>query len=187
MSLTRAFSTGDLSVRSDQRTIVGIAVPWNRPTTVSDDGRTAYTESFDRGAFARTIAERGDRVKLLAVHDRRSLPVGRAALLREDAAGLYAELRVSNTRAGDEVLELVRDGSLDGLSIGFRGITHETPAPRTVVRTEVRLDEISVVPFPAYEDARIHAVRAVLTPNLATARRRLELARAAAATYMENR
>ena len=173
-SLTRAFN-GELEVRSDGRTVVGLAVPWNTPTRVSDGG-PAYLEAFDKGAFARTIVERGDRVKLLALHDSRRMPLGRVNLLREDTNGLYIEARVSNTREGDEALELIRDGALDGLSIGFKPVRDLTRAG-VVVRTEVRLNEVSAVSFPAYDDARIQAVRSFDQPQLIIARRRLELAR----------
>jgi len=173
--LTRAFA-GDLEVRSDGRTVVGIAVPWDQPTRVSDGGRP-YTEAFARGAFARTIAERGSKVKFLAQHNRQALPIGRATLLREDAAGLYGEFRVSATTAGDEVLELVRDGALDGLSVGFAPVKQHQQRDVTV-RTEVRLDEVSAVSSPAYEGARIAAVREAAPETILIARRRLEIARA---------
>lgn len=170
----------DLEVRNggDGRTITGLAVPFGRDTEVSDGGGH-YLERFVRGAFARTIAERGDRVKLLAQHQRTQLPVGRATVLREDPAGLYAELKVSKTEAGDEVLELVRDGALDGLSVGFRPI-RDRQAGTVLERVEVRLDEISAVAFPAYDDARVLAVRQEQLPPLPVdlARQRLDLLRA---------
>ncbi len=118
ITLTRAFA-GDLEVRSDGRTVAGICVPWGTPTRVRDASGPAYDEAFARGSFARTIAERSDRVKFLAMHNSRSMPLGRATLLREDSKGLYGEFRVSATPAGDDALELIRDGALDGLSVGF--------------------------------------------------------------------
>lgn len=156
-TLTRSFST-DLEVRgADGRTIVGIAVPFDVPAWI--DTLHAH-EVFRMGAFARTIAERADRVKLLAQHDTRSLPLGRATLLREDPAGLYLEGRVSRTTAGDEALELIRDGALDSFSIGFSPIAENWSRSGDLVeRTEVALREVSVVAFPAYEGAAITAVR----------------------------
>lgn len=175
---TRAFPT-DLEIRGgDGRTIVGIAAPFDSPAQIADMGGR-YTETITRGAFARTIAERGAaKVKLLVQHEARSLPIGRATTLREDAAGLYGEFRISATERGDEVLELVRDGALDGLSIGFR-VIRDKWSPDHSIRNllEARLDEVSVVNFPAYESARIEAVRAELAPNLVIAQRRLELLR----------
>lgn len=180
--ITRGFPA-DLEVRSDGRTVAGIAVPFNTVARVSDGG-PSYDESFSHGAFSRTIAERGDRVKLMVQHDRKALPIGRAMLLREDSLGLYGEFRVSQTRAGDEALELLRDGALDGLSVGFRPIAQSGNARSGVVRTQVRLDEVSVVSFPAYDTARVLAVRSADAPRINLARRRLELARLAAATYL---
>lgn len=166
----------DLEVRGDGRTIVGLAVPFDEPTVIVERGRS-YTEVFRRGAFARTIAERGPaKVKLLAQHDRERLPVGRATVLREDPAGLYGEFHVSATRAGDEVLALVRDGALDALSVGFRPIRDRWSEDRsTVERLEVALAEVSVVAWPAYEGAVIHAVRGDRSLPVQLARRQLNL------------
>lgn len=158
--ITRAF-TGDLEVRADSegRTIAGIVVPYDTVAMVSDGG-PAYKESFARGSFKRTIQHRGPRVKLLYQHNARE-PIGRALTLREDPEGLYGEFRVSNIPDGDHALELVRDGVLDSFSVGFTGIKSEK-RNGVVVRTEVALREASLVTFPAYEDARITAVREAL-------------------------
>lgn len=153
----------DLEIRGDGRTVVGIAVPFDAPTPIRD-ASGSYTELFRRGAFAKTISERGDRVKFLAQHDRRAMPLGRATLLREDAAGLYAEFRVSQTRDGDDALALIRDGALDALSIGFRPVKDVWNRARSMVeRTEARLDEVSAVSFPAYDGALIAGVRTAAT------------------------
>jgi HK97 family phage prohead protease len=158
--LVRRTSAADLEVRADGRTVVGIAVPFNTPTEIRTPGRAgSFVESFVRGAFARTIAERGSRVKFVGQHDYAAMPLGRAQLLREDAAGLYGEFRVSNTAAGDEALELIRDGALDALSVGFKPITERLTHDGEVQRTEVALYEVSAVAFPAYEGALISAVR----------------------------
>jgi HK97 family phage prohead protease len=147
----------DLSIRGDGRTVTGLAAPFDAVAEVSD-GAGRYSEVFRAGAFARTIAERAN-VKLLAQHNRESLPIGRTSLLREDRAGLYMEARVSQTRQGDEVLELVRDGALDALSIGFTPVRERMAKDGTTERLEVRLREISITPFPAYETALIGGVR----------------------------
>ena len=157
-SLSRAF-VSDIEIRSDGtgRTVHGIVVPFGQVARVSDGG-PAYDEAFQRGAFAKTIAERGDRVKLLSQHQERQNPLGRATLLREDAAGLYGEFHVSATRAGDEALELVRDGALDSFSVGFKRIKHVIRDAVTW-RTEVGLRETSLVTFGAYEGALVGGVR----------------------------
>lgn len=173
-TLSRAF-VGDIEVRAsgDGRTIAGIVAPFNRSARVSDGG-PPYEEMFAPGAFKRTIQHRGDRVKLLSQHSSRTNPLGRATLLREDASGLYGEFVLSKTQAGDEALELVRDGALDSFSVGFSPVKHERRTGVTV-RTEVALREVSLVTFPAYDDARIQSVRAAL--DAMDEEQRLELLR----------
>lgn len=153
--VTRTFRS-DLEVRSlDDRVVRGIAAPFDDPAEVHDH-HGSYVETIRRGAFARTIAERGHRVKLLKDHDPTQLR-GRAILLREDALGLYGEFRVSRTPAGDEFLELVNDGSLDGLSIS--GYWLNAPFAddyRSRDVHEVKLIEVSGTPFPVYEGSTLH-------------------------------
>jgi uncharacterized protein len=158
-NLIRAFA-GE-AVRADRtgRTIAGIIVPFDVVARVSDGG-APYNESFQRGAFAKTIADRGDRVKLLYQHNSLE-PIGRATLLEERDGGLYGEFQVSNVSRGDTALELVNDGVIDSFSVGFSGMKAEKRGGVTV-RTEVKLREASLVTFPAYDTARISAVRAAL-------------------------
>lgn len=158
-NLVRAFA-GE-AVRADRtgRTIAGIIVPFDTVARVSDGG-APYNESFQRGAFAKTIADRGDRVKLLYQHNSLE-PIGRATLLEERDGGLYGEFQVSNVSRGDTALELVNDGVIDSFSVGFSGMKAEKRGGVTV-RTEVKLREASLVTFPAYDTARISAVRAAL-------------------------
>lgn len=158
-TISRAF-VADIEVRADGtgRTVHGLVVPFDTISRVSDGG-PSYQEAFQRGAFARTINAGAGRVKLLSHHNARSNPLGRATLLREDASGLYGEFHVSSTRAGDEALELIRDGALDSFSVGFRPI-QQTKRAGVVWRTEVAMREASLVTFPAYEGALVSGVRA---------------------------
>lgn len=169
----------DLEVRTsgEGRTVYGLLVPWDQTTRVDDsDGRGAYDERFLAGAFARTIAERGHRVKLRANHQRIPLPVGRFHLLREDSRGLYGEAPVSKTSMGDDVLELVRDGALDAFSVGFRPIRERRARDGAVERVEVSLREVSLTDMPAYDGALVAGVRSnVRTITAEAAQRRLAL------------
>lgn len=113
------------------------------------------------GAFARTLATRGvRRIPMLFQHDPAE-PVGVWLELREDFRGLYARGRLipDVARAG-ELLALLRAGTADGLSIGFKTVKGRMD-PRTRVRKlyDVELWEISLVTFPLLTGARVHAVK----------------------------
>jgi HK97 family phage prohead protease len=152
MTIETRTLVGDLEVRADGRTLVGTLVPYDTLTRIG-----SYHESFRRGVFADVVPE---RVPLLATHAHDELPIGRAVELTDTDTGLQAALRVSETRAGDDVLALVRDGAATGLSVGFVPIDDVWDARRTKVeRARATLVEVSVVAFPAYADARITAVR----------------------------
>ena len=164
------------------RTVIGLAVPYNRPTEVSDNGRTHYLESWAPGVFAKTIAQRGPRAvkaTMTSQHERTRLPIGAASQLTETPDGLMAELQISRTRDGDEALELIKDGVIDGMSIeasALRSRPDYLDGKRVTTRTEAKLNVISMVPFPAFAEARIHAVRSATTPQLSVARARLAVA-----------
>jgi phage head maturation protease len=84
---------GPLEVRDDGegRTLTGTVVPYGQPAKLR-----AYTETFERGAFADAVT-RPEAVKLLAHHDAERLPIGRALDLTETADALVGEFRVSRT------------------------------------------------------------------------------------------
>lgn len=182
-TLIRAYDVGDVELRGgDGRTLIGLAAPFNKPASIYENGHR-FAETIVPGAFARTIAQRGTKVPLHAQHESRKLPLGPVQTLREEANGLMIEARISKTRQGDEVLELIRDGALGGLSIGFSPVREEwTRDNRNRVLQEVALHEISVVSAPAYQEAQIAAVRseppAPTGPSLDFYLRRLRLAQA---------
>lgn len=163
----------DLEVRAggDGRTIYGIVVPYNYEQQITRSLR----EVFLPGAFA-AVTRAAHRVKLLVGHDANQLPQGRATLLREDAAGLYGEFRVSKTQRGDELLELVADGAVDQFSVGFQPLQDRKRADGVVERVRAHLAEVSLVTFGAYsQQAAVAGIReASSTPNLDAARELLE-------------
>ena len=157
--LYRAVALPDTAVEG--RRVFGLAAPFNQRTTITEHGRT-FDEVIERGAFARTIAERGHKVKILNQHEARR-PIGKATVLEERADGLYIEATISDTRDGNDALQLVRDGVLDSFSIGFRPIAHRNDDGVKVL-TEIALHEVSIVTFPAYPGAVIGGVRAWTPP-----------------------
>ena len=167
--LYRSF-TPDLEVRSDGdgRTIVGIAVPYGRTINVPSEG---IRERFARGAFNHQLRA-ANRIAFARDH----LPfggvlIGATKLLRDDAAGLYGEWRVSRTAMGDETLELVRDGALRELSVGFKERRNRMVAdPGGPITERVKADasEVAVVMAGAYgrQGAVMTGVRSLELPDL---------------------
>lgn len=126
------------------------------------------------GAFAATLRTRGvRRIPMLFQHDPAE-PVGVWLELREDSRGLYARGRlIPEVQRGRELLALVRQGGIDGLSIGFRTVKGRID-PKTRIRKLdiVDLWEISIVTFPLLTGARLHAMKA--SPPVSRARQQAE-------------
>ena len=158
--MTILYRSADLSATTG-RQIYGVAVPFDTTITVHEGGRE-FREEFAFGSFARSIRERGHKVKLLTQHDTRKLAVGRAVELREQPDGLHAAFEVAKTRDGAELLELVEAGVVDSFSVGFTPI-RDRQRGGVVVREEAALREVSAVNFPAYEGALIGGVRSQTT------------------------
>jgi HK97 family phage prohead protease len=159
--LIREIATG-LAVRDDGdgRTLVGPLLPWGVEARVLDRGRLVL-ETFQRGALADADPA---RVPLTARHprDNQELPIGVTVELEERTDAAWGAWRVSKTAAGDEVLELARDGVPLGLSVGFMevpGGSRWSPDRRRVVRTRAQLDHIAIVRTPAYTGAGVVGVR----------------------------
>lgn len=156
----------ELEVRSagDGRTITGIAVPYGRPQYI--DSR--LTEQFARGAFNAQLRA-AHRIPFMRDHGPHGgRLIGVAKELRDDAAGLYGEWRVSRTPVGDETLELVKDGALSELSIGFIEGQNRKLSGGVLERATATLTEVAIVMAGAYgEAAAVASVRAQSTVDRA--------------------
>ncbi|MGW5141688.1 HK97 family phage prohead protease [Nocardia beijingensis] len=151
------------------RTVHGIAVPYGEIAEVRDGYGAPYREKFLPGAFTRSLSERGRKIRLLAMHDGRSFPIGMPEQLLETPEGLKVAFRVSPTTAGNDALALVRDGAVTGFSIGFKPI-RSRQVDGVVVRAEAALIEVSLVAEPAYEGAQVAGIRSKQqVPRIVTA------------------
>lgn len=163
MTLYRSFAP-DLEVRSDGegRTIVGIAVPWGRTIDVPSEG---IRERFANGAFNHQLRA-ANRVDFARDHiPLGGVLIGATKLMRNDAKGLYVELLASRTAAGNDTIELVKDGALRELSVGFKERTNrrvpDAGGPITE-RVKADLGEIAIVRQGAYgKDAVATGVRSL--------------------------
>ena len=153
----KALKFDESHVNIEQRTFVGYASTFGNVDLVGD--------IIERGSFTKSIKERGpkgsNQIKVLWQHNE---PLGIPLEMYEDEKGLYVEGRVSKTRLGDEALELMKDGVVDKMSIGFSIPKGKMEwDDKTGVRKikEVKLMEFSPVTFPANELASITGMKSV--------------------------
>lgn len=117
---------------------------------------------IQKGAFAKTIAEDFDRIKILSQHESYDLPIGKPLELREDEKGLYIKGKISNTSKGRDILTLMRDGVLNELSIGYDAVAVEFDG-KTGIRylKEIKLWEVSIVTWAMNDQAKIDDVKSL--------------------------
>ena len=123
------------------------------------------------GAFAASLARRRpSEIRMLWQHDA-AQPIGRWLAIAEDRRGLRVrgKLNLAVERAR-EVYALLRDGAVDGLSIGFRVERARAERPTGLRRLE-KLDlwEISIVTFPMLPGARVSALKDAPQPRTVAA------------------
>jgi HK97 family phage prohead protease len=147
----KSFELKDQDVSLKDRTFEGYASTWDKDQV--DD-------IIHPGAFKKSIKESFPRgkIKVLWQH---SEPLGMPVDMREDGKGLWVKGKVSKTRLGDEALELMKDGVIDSMSIGFTVPSGKSDYDDDGVRhiRELKLMEFSPVTFPANENANIFAVK----------------------------
>lgn len=133
----------------------------------------SYKDTIVKGAFKQTLKEwrsRGKNPKLLLQHGgswfsagaEDMVPIGKWDEMREDDHGLYGRghLFDIDTDRTKSTYAALKEGELDGLSIGFftkKSKKDEETGIRTL--TEIELFEVSLVTFPANDPARVTDVR----------------------------
>jgi HK97 family phage prohead protease len=131
---------------TEERTIVGLAVPYGQEIELTGNTK----ERFEAGAI-KTVED----VKLFYGHEE---PIGKVLEGRDTEEGFEIVARISDTVRGNEVYTLLQDGVLNRFSVGFFPVKDRKEG-QTIVRELVDLKEVSVVPFPAFEGAKITEVR----------------------------
>lgn len=145
---------------------------------VSDDGAfsgygsvfgtvDSYREVVAPGAFAKSLADikaKGRPVPVLWQH-RSGEPIGVYDGLAEDSHGLKVEGRLltGQVARATEAHALMKAGAVSGLSIGYY-VRDDSFDEKSRVRTLKQLDlvEVSLVTFPANDDARVDAIKSKL-------------------------
>jgi HK97 family phage prohead protease len=89
------------------------------------------------------------------------VPIGKPIAMREEAGGLWTKSRISKTTAGNDAIELLRDGVVDKLSVGFSIPGGKSQIDKQGIRRiyEGKLFEYSPVTWPANDQAVITGVK----------------------------
>jgi len=130
----------------------GYAATFGNKDTVGD--------VIEPGAFTKTLQE-NPNVPILWQH-KPDEPIGITTEIVQDQHGLYVkgQLNLATTR-GREAYELLKQGVIKGLSIGYETLK-ETWINGIRHIKEVRLWEYSLVTFPANTSAQVVAVKSVV-------------------------
>jgi HK97 family phage prohead protease len=144
------------AIRADVEgnTVAGLAIPYEE-----ESQPLPFIETIQRGAFAADLGRRN--VSLLVEHDGgRVLADTRSNTLQleETERGVTFSARLPDTRDGQDMRVLLRDGIYQNMSFGFVADKDEWRDNRRTI-VSARLYEVSLVHTPAYE-ATAAAVRA---------------------------
>jgi hypothetical protein len=146
-----------------------VLVPWNEPATVTDDGRTTYTETWEPGSLVADgpIPVYGSHVTTPRGLERGPL-IGVARDIVDAPDGLRATLHLA-TDEGRRIHELASLGV--GAAVSIEADTDaDQPTDGTLVRTAAspaRLTGVATIlppQSPAYAGAIVTAVRAAPEP-----------------------
>lgn len=135
----------------------------------------AYGDVIQKGAFRETLREWKGLKKMppmLVQHggwmmtDIDALPVGIWEAMSEDDTGLQVKGRLINldTERGKTIYGAMKEGALDGMSIGYRAkefaLGTKPEEPRRTLK-KIDLIEVSVVTFPANGKARVGSIKSL--------------------------
>ena len=118
----------------------------------------SYKDIILPSAFKNTIESKNIRsdIKMLWQH-KQDQPIGYFNIIKEDTIGLYVEGQILlNTQQGQEAYSLIKNKSVNGLSIGYivKDAEYDTKNNARLIK-EVELFEISIVTFPANKYSNI--------------------------------
>lgn len=128
-----------------------------------DDGKDMILP----GAFTKSLVSRpAAKVKMLWQH-RNDEPCGKWIEMREDTKGLFCRGKLLlATSKGREAYEFLKEGVLDGLSIGYRTENYETDRELGIRKLiQVKLMEVSLVTFPMNQHSLISRVKSDQLPT----------------------
>lgn len=129
------------------------------------DVKDSYGDIVKKGAFVNSLNEWQAKSKMPPVlwQHNRSDVIGVWTKLYEDEYGLYGEgkLLIDDVAKARETYALIKNGAIDGLSIGYRTSKWTWNEDENALELlELDLKEVSIVTFPANEDSTVSSVKA---------------------------
>ena len=166
--LFRMVPTGAAQLRAegdDGNTLVGYPIVFNQWAEIRGwEGH--FLERIAPGAVTKTLKDRDGKIPLLFEHGMDpqigKKPLGKLSVIEARDYGLYIEAPLDATSYNADLRASLKSGALDGMSFRMTVTRDDTALPsepsdwnpdRLEERTlrEIKLYEVSVVTFPAYE------------------------------------
>jgi len=141
----------DETMAAAPRTIQGVAVPYNTVATVTGGEKVMFLPG--------SLPTDGKAPRLLENHDGNKI-IGVVTARDDDEEEMRYTARISATKAGDDVIELIKDGALDSVSIGVDPVDAEYNDEGVLVVSKANWRELSIVAEPAFADATIDTIAA---------------------------
>lgn len=143
----------------DGRTLLVRLMAWDTPARVTDDGRTWYREAFARSGLTVPAGRRIVGLLELEPGSHRGDPVARLEAVEDRPDGLYGRVRVARTRSGDDLLALIDEQIVDGVSVEFDAPGPPARAGELVTRSAATLAAFVFTRTPLHTASRVLAVR----------------------------
>ena len=124
-----------------------------------------------KGAFTESLMKKKPKqIKLLYQH-KTDQPIGVIDSIQEDNKGLLIKGRIAiDTQLGGDVYKLMKMGSIDSMSIGYRvnpdGFKYDDKNKRRILKS-VDLMEVSMVTFPMNPKATVNKVKTIAGEDIA--------------------
>jgi hypothetical protein len=144
------FSSAIEAADTERRIIAGVVVPFG------EIGNTSVGPvMFERGSIA--IHDTA-KVKLLLQHQPNAI-LGRAQSFKTTDDAIYGSFKISASSAGQDALVMASEDLISGLSVGV-DVQKSEPKDGYLLVTAAKLQEVSLVETPAFENAIVTRVAA---------------------------
>lgn len=151
-----------MAMSTEGRKVYGYYAAWNLDS---------INDQIAEDAFDETIKQRGprggdsvetSRSKIKTAYNHRKV-LGRPLKMSRDSKGAFYEAYISDTPDGNELLTMVKDGTIDANSFTFRTVRYDYDVEKDI-RTllELKVYEVGPVDFPCNEEAILQGVKSIL-------------------------